>query len=96
MKELLSANARERRKWLTLIFGRRKRRDAGVPRTPQGWTRKLAARPPAYSRVSAFEIERFRKLRDKGKSMRSIGRSLHRSHHTVSRWLLRVELDPSR
>lgn len=73
---------------LVRIFGRMKRKDAGQPRTPQGWARKFnPPSEPAYRRVSYREARLFARLRAKGRSLRWIGRRHGRSHHTVSRWL---------
>ena len=81
-------NAREVNKLRVLLLGRKRRRDAGVPRTAQGWVRKLNPPPePAYRRVSYREAELFARLRAKGRSLRWIGRRHGRSHHTVARWL---------
>ncbi len=73
----------------TLLFGRKRRRDAGVPRTPQGWARKLHPPEPSYRRVTVPERLKFAKLRRKGRSLRWIGRRYRRTHHTVGRWLQR-------
>ena len=84
-------NTREVEKLRVLIRGRKRRRDAGVPRTPQGWARLLNPQPePAYRRVSYREAKLFARLRAKGRSLRWIGRRHGRSHHTVARWLLRA------
>ena len=81
-------NARERRKAAVWLFGRKRRRDAGVPRTAAGWARKINLPPePAYRRVSYREARLFARLRAKGRSLRWIARRHGRSHHTVARWI---------
>lgn len=82
-------NARDRKQFATFLFGRKRRRDAGVPRTPQGWARKQHPPEPTYRRVTMPERLKFAKLRRKGRSLRWIGRRYRRTHHTVARWLRR-------
>ena len=73
------------------LFGRKRRRDAGVPRTASGWARMTNPAPePAYRRVSYREARLFARLQAKGRSLRWIGRRHGRSHHTVTRWILRA------
>ena len=88
-------NARERRKAAVWLFGRKRRCDAGVPRTASGWARKMNPPPvPAYRRVSFKEVILFIRLWRKGRSLRWIGRRHGRSHHTVARWLARRNYQP--
>ena len=88
-------NARERRKAAVWLFGRKRRCDAGVPRTAEGWAR-MTCPPPvrAYRRVSFKEVILFIRLWRKGRSLRWIGRRHGRSHHTVARWLARRNCQP--
>ena len=56
--------ARDLNKLRVLIRGRKRRSDAGVPRTAGGWVRKLNPPPePAYHRVSYQEAKLFARLR---------------------------------
>ena len=67
---------------LTLILGRRPRRDRGVPRKP---TSRLL-REPAYLRVGPEEVRRYLRLRRNGRSLRWIARHQHHCQ-VVRRWL---------
>lgn len=84
---LVNMNARELRRLTAIIRGRKKRRDAGIPRTVQGWLRKTSPRERRYRRVTLFEMKMFWRHRKRGKSLRSIGRTFKRSHRTIARWL---------
>jgi len=75
---------RELSKALTLILGRKPRKDRGVPRTP---TSRLL-RQPSYRRVTPEEVRRYQRLLRNGRSAREIARRCGRSHATVSRWLV--------
>jgi len=76
-------NQRELGKFLTLVLGRKPRKDRGIPRKP---TSRLL-RTPSYRRVTPEEVRRYRRLAQKGRSVRSIARRCGRSHSTVRRWL---------
>jgi len=79
--------ARQRKRLIVQLFGRKRRCDAGVPRTASGWLQLQIPPVPAYRRVTWAEVRRFERLRARGRSLRSIGRVCGRSHHTVARWL---------
>jgi len=81
-------NQRELSKALTLILGRKPRKDRGIPRRP---TWRLL-RTPSYRRVRMDEVARYRRLARTGRSARSIARRYGRSHATVNRWLAAAEL----
>ena len=78
-------NQRDLSKALTLILGRKPRRDRGIPRRP---TSRLL-RQPSYQRVGPEEVRRYQRLLRNGRSVRSIARWCGRSHATVRRWLAR-------
>jgi DNA invertase Pin-like site-specific DNA recombinase len=78
-------NQGELSKVMTAILGRKPRKDRGVPRSP---TSRLL-RQPSYKRVTAAEVERYRRLQRNGRSVRAIARRYGRSHATVRRWLAR-------
>ena len=76
-------NQRELGKFLTLVLGRKPRKDRGIARSP---TSRLL-RTPSYRRVGPEEVARYRRLAGRGRSVRSIARRFGRSHSTVARWV---------
>jgi len=79
-------NSRDLSKALTLILGRKPRKDKGIPRRP---TSRLL-RTPSYRRVTPDEVQRYQRLARRGRSVRSIARQCGRSHATVRKWLMEM------